>query len=382
MRICFVTNGLGLGGVERVVTTIGENLNGGQFSTYYYSLSMEEPAWKIKESGRLIKQKKQLGQKKRILFRTGKALELLLKGEFNVNRYQKSFIQGITELIRIKKVDVLVLTSAQQFAAVPLIKEICGDVRVILWVHQSYKAITQLAKNFSSSFIRGIKSANQIVCLTQDAVLAFNKYNHNITLIHNPLSFNMTTKVPEFKGFNVAFVGRITFEQDQKGLDLLVKIMQKLPDSIRLNIAGAGDEKSEKKFQRLVKSYGISQQVNWNGAKMGHALIEHYQSSSVFISTSRTEGFSLVILEALSLGVPVISFKTAGAIEILENGRYGILIDNYDIEKFACEIVRMLNDHELWSKYQALSLERAKDFKIENIVQVWRELFVRLVDQS
>ncbi|QAS25531.1 glycosyltransferase (plasmid) [Lactiplantibacillus plantarum] len=132
----------------------------------------------------------------------------------------------------------------------------------------------------------------------------------------------------------------------------------------------------------MLKNHGISKQVNWNGPKMGHALVEHYKSSSVFISTSRTEGFSLVILEALSLGLPVISFKTAGAVEILQGGRYGVLVDNYDTKKFAQALLRMLNDHELLAKYQALSLERAKDFKLERILQEWRELFVKLVEQA
>ncbi|MCK3677782.1 glycosyltransferase [Lactiplantibacillus plantarum] len=382
MKICFVANGLGLGGLERVVTTIGENLNSRQFSTCYYSLSTEEPIWKINGVGRLIKKKRQLGRKELIFFKVGKATEMLFKGKFNVNRYQKRFIQEVTALIWLKKIDVLVLTSAQQISAVPLIKKNCGDVKIVLWIHQSYEAITQLAKNFSGSFMRGIKSANQIVCLTKDAVTNFSKYNRNTTLIYNPLSFDTVVKSTGFKGYNVAFVSRITFEQDQKGLDLLVKIIQELPVQIRLNVAGKGNKKSEKRFLRLLKNHGISKQVNWNGPKMGHALVEHYKSSSVFISTSRTEGFSLVILEALSLGLPVISFKTAGAVEILQGGRYGVLVDNYDTKKFAQALLRMLNDHELLAKYQALSLERAKDFKLERILQEWRELFVKLVEQA
>lgn len=76
----------------------------------------------------------------------------------------------------------------------------------------------------------------------------------------------------------------------------------------------------------------------------------------------------------MSFGIPVISFKTEGACEILDNGIYGILIDNYDTIKFAQCIIKLLNNKNELLKYQQLSLKRSELFTQKKIIRKWVDL--------
>ena len=82
-----------------------------------------------------------------------------------------------------------------------------------------------------------------------------------------------------------------------------------------------------------------------------------------FVCSSRTEGYSLVIAEAMCVGLPVISTRCAGPEEILEGGKWGVIVDN-STDGLYEGMRQMLIDNKT-EEYKELSLERAKSFDIE-----------------
>ena len=97
-------------------------------------------------------------------------------------------------------------------------------------------------------------------------------------------------------------------------------------------------------------------------------------SSDIFICTSRAEGYSLVIAEAMVLGIPIISVNCSGPNELLNFGKYGLLIENSDsaIRDVLCSIVdKKINLENL----KLLSNHRGKDFKLANILEQIEEVF-------
>lgn len=375
MNICFISNGLGLGGVEHMVTFLGNQMSKRKNNIYYYLLTRVPIYWNIYDGNHIFyRSDSKISKKHLFITRINKIFDLIKnRGIFSAIKYQEDIIEDVVKLIKYSQIDILFVTSAQQIALIPSLKEKCPTVKIVAWIHQSSNSIEKLSRCFYPEFIEGLREANCIVCLTLSAKQYFSKINKHTLVIHNPILIN-SEGVSNLDNQNISFVSRIDFSQDQKGLYLLRNIARQLPSYVNINIAGGGTKKNEKKFKRIIKSKKISNKIFWNGVKKGNSLKDFYLQSSLFISTSRTESFGLSTLEAMSFGIPVISFKTEGACEILDNGIYGILIDNYDTIKFAQCIIKLLNNKNELLKYQQLSLKRSELFTQKKIIGKWVDL--------
>ena len=93
----------------------------------------------------------------------------------------------------------------------------------------------------------------------------------------------------------------------------------------------------------------------------------YLKHSDIFISTSLSEGLSLVICEALILGVPVVATKTAGAMDLLDNSKYGILVE-HDIPSIYQGVKMLLDDSELRRQYVERAQERTKMFDVQKVL--------------
>lgn len=99
---------------------------------------------------------------------------------------------------------------------------------------------------------------------------------------------------------------------------------------------------------------------------------DHYLESSIFVSTSRWEGFGLAITEAMECGLPVVAFDNSGPKEIISKPNInGVLVGNYNINKFADEIISLIENDEKRASMSLESIKRAQDFKIDNIIKQW-----------
>ncbi len=170
-------------------------------------------------------------------------------------------------------------------------------------------------------------------------------YKGKINLIPN---FLFTDSIEKYKSqknktFTVLFVGRLSIQQ--KGLDLLVQIFQKLlknNNKIKLRIIGSGND-GEKIISNLTKEY--PKNIGWVGFLSGKSLDDEYKNADLFILTSRDEAFPLVTLEAQSFGLPVVSFDIKGPRDILTNDIQGRLVKNFSIDEF---IIQILYYYNLW----------------------------------
>ena len=99
------------------------------------------------------------------------------------------------------------------------------------------------------------------------------------------------------------------------------------------------------------------------------------RSASVFVLSSKYEGFSVVIAEALSVGLPVVSTNCqSGPSEILEDGKYGLLSPVDDYKKLAMNIMEILETNTV-EKDKKERIKRAHDFSYQNIIPEFEDLF-------
>ena len=123
------------------------------------------------------------------------------------------------------------------------------------------------------------------------------------------------------------------------------------------------------------------------GIKDKHILLEGYSDNvaeamseaSIFAYTSNFEGFGLCIVEALSCGLPVVTYQfPCGAKDILEGSDAGYLVPMHNIEMLADKICYLIEHEEVRKEMSKNAIKRAQDFEICNIMNKWINLFNRI----
>lgn len=164
----------------------------------------------------------------------------------------------------------------------------------------------------------------------------------------------------------------------QKGQDDLIEIFASLTDrhpELYLVLMGRGEMKESLKL--IVSRYSLSGQVIW--VDFNNNPFCFMSRAEVFVLTSRFEGFGNVLVESMACGTPTVAFDCpSGPSEVLENGKWGILIKNRDKVKMKEAISILLDDAVLRKKYSELGLERSKIYSCGNIISQWENLFREL----
>ena len=138
-----------------------------------------------------------------------------------------------------------------------------------------------------------------------------------------------------------------------KGVDMLIKVLKILQDkkcNYKLFIIGNGTER--KALEEQSYNCGMQDEISFLGRKSQKDVALYMNASDVVVVPSRDEGRSLVILEALACGRPVVAFDTGGIPETITNDKLGILIPKGDLDSFAKGIIKAL-EYEWDSKYQS-----------------------------
>ncbi|MFS0637363.1 glycosyltransferase [Mesobacillus foraminis] len=238
-------------------------------------------------------------------------------------------------------------------------------------------------KNYLTKFLlRHIYlKADAIIAISQGVkdslVKDFSLENNKIKVIYNPVAKYHQYPIKKIqsknaKGLNLITVGRLIDSKNQRELIKAVKILHDLGIKANLKILGEGPLKSE--LTSLISSYKLDKSVELLGFKPN--LRDYLEDSDIFIFASKYEAFGNVILEAMQVGLPIISYQTKGGpTEIIQDNKYGIIISENKPEKMAEEIIKINKDCEKYEKYSALSIKRASDFSIDKISDEYLKVF-------
>ena len=236
------------------------------------------------------------------------------------------------------------------------------------------------------------KCADKLICCSEvicQEVREKYGYTEAVTLT-NPfdikevaaLALQEETKLPWTDGRIIVTMGR---EDEVKGFWHLIKsfslVHKKLPDT-RLMIIGEGEYLQ---YKELANSLGIDDSVYFTGLKRNP--YPYLKKGTVYVLTSYNEGFPNAMVEAMSMGLPIIATDCmTGPREILED-KYGILVPNMnpkpdfredviskEEEDLSQKIIELIEDPDKMQHYHKMSLERAKVYSKESYVKKIREL--------
>ncbi len=173
----------------------------------------------------------------------------------------------------------------------------------------------------------------------------------------------------------IIFVGRL---HERKGIDKLLenfsKVVLEEPEA-KLKIVGSGED--EMRLKALAKKLNLNKRnVEFTGFISENDLYGMYTSASIFALPSYYEGFGIVLIEAMSAGLPLVSVKTGGAVEVIKEDKNGYVVDYNNMHE---ALLKLLNDKDLRKRFGQVSrkiVEERYDWKIiaGKILKVYKEV--------
>jgi len=190
-------------------------------------------------------------------------------------------------------------------------------------------------------------------------------------------------KILNLQKINVVFVGRFAKEKNPHIPILITKRLIERGYNVFLNMVGDGELKSE--IEKLIQKFELNKIVKIFGwLKEKEELFEVLKNSDILLfPTKPGEGLGLVILEAMSQGLPVIATKCGGPEEIIEDGINGFLID-YSTDKeivnqFVEKIEYLIKNPNIYEEISKNNIEKAKEWTMEKFLRIQRERILKLI---
>ncbi|MEO6520473.1 MAG: glycosyltransferase [Mucilaginibacter sp.] len=147
---------------------------------------------------------------------------------------------------------------------------------------------------------------------------------------------------PENEVFSIGFLSRI---DPKKGLDVLIKALSRVTLPYKLFVAGEGEGNYISSLKKLSVKCGNDDKITWIGWKSGEGKFDFLAQMDLFALTSHSENFAIVVVEALSVGTPVLVSNYVGLSTYVEQMGYGMVTD-MDPINIAAQITDLITDQD------------------------------------
>lgn len=232
-----------------------------------------------------------------------------------------------------------------------------------------------LGKIRTKQLVNSTKTLDAFVVLTKQDLEKWQDTHNNLHQIYNPKSY-INVELSSLENHKAIAVGRL---DEQKAFDVLINIWSSVSSSFptwTLDIYGEGHMKD--KLQHMIIDKKLENNIFLKGTT--NNLVKVYKNASLYLMTSNYEGFGMVLLEAMSFGIPCIAFDCeSGPSEIIKNNISGYTIPLGDKELFSEKIKSILKNKELMKIMGKESVIQSNNFIIEDIMAQWNNLFKSLV---
>jgi len=229
------------------------------------------------------------------------------------------------------------------------------------------------AKIWSHNLVSHLEKLDRLVVLTDKDREAWTELS-NVVTIPDPLPF-VPISVSSLSAKRVVAIARYSHE---KGIDLLLEAwskVEKIQKEWRLDVFGDGERTI---YEQMIGNLELDQQRCQLHGRTNDVEYE-YSQSSLFVLSSRFEGFGLVIIEAMSCGLPVLAFDCPwGPTEIITDGKDGLLVDNGNVSQLADSIIYLIDHPDVRKQMGEQAKRKSENYKIENLAIVWKDLLEEL----
>lgn len=253
----------------------------------------------------------------------------------------------------------------------------------LVWVHNDFTKCTGIFDWFHSELetINAYKNFNKIVCVSEFSKNKFIqrmgikdnlivRYNVNLCDEIRIKSNELIEENFSKNRFRICTVGRLV---EAKGYDRLLRVHKRLiEDNIVYDLVIVGDGVDKKKLMSYIKDNKLEDTVYLVGNKENP--YKYIKNCDLFVCSSRWEGFSTVVSEAVILEKPVITTRVSGSEELFLNNEYGLIVENNEEDLYE-GLKLLITNKEVFNKYKEKVKERSKFFNTIRAVKSIEELF-------
>lgn len=222
--------------------------------------------------------------------------------------------------------------------------------------------------------------ASKIICLTEDQKLYFSKKYalplNMFDVVPNGVGkeFFLNKKLPQAKEItNLLYVGRLS---TQKNIPLLIESISFIQKKVHLDVVGDGEEM--KAIENSIRKFKLSN-VILHGRKTGINLLEYFQKADIFVVTSKKEGLSLSMLEAMAAGLPIVGNDVPGVRELIYD--CGILVSNSSPESFAEALDNLISDIVLQRNLSKRAQKKAICFSWDHLIEKIEAIYGEILSE-
>lgn len=194
-----------------------------------------------------------------------------------------------------------------------------------------------------------------------------------IFCLPNSIDIKLFKPINVKKKYDLIYLGRISEEKELLNLIQITKILISIFPSIRVGIAGNGEQKN------ILEKKVIAEKLTKNIIILGFVKdsVEFYNQGRIFVLTSHTEGVARSAVEAMACGIPCVSSNVGDMNDLVINNKTGYVIEPFDnLEKYVAKIELLLKDPDLYKTLSEASINFVqKNFSYKSATNVWCDVF-------
>lgn len=360
MKITFVTATLTSGGSERVMSIVANKMQERGYEVEIICLNDQIVFYPINEGIKITHVEVEAGTKS-----LPKKLWWFRK---YIQKTQPDVV--IAFMVSVYTVTLLALMGVD----IPVISSVRND-----------PAYSNLRKKITRKIL--LPRSAHVVVQTQQIKEFFNKnIQKKTTVIYNPVNEkvfetsydddnvddneNLKLKVKEERLNRIISVGRLYPQKDQKMMiEAFAKVSERFPDW-KLVIFGEGPEREA--LELLVERLKVKDKVSLPGRSEN--IIDELKKSNVFCLSSIYEGMSNALVEAICVGLPIVTTKVSGTEELIKDGENGFIVNIGDTDAMAEALTKILEDENLQKQFSENNKAQAIKFETNAIVDQWENL--------
>lgn len=352
MKITFVTATLTSGGSERVMSIVANKMQERGYEVEIVCLNDQIVFYPINKGIKITHVEIEAGTKS-----LSKKLWWFRK---HIKQTKPDVV--IAFMVSVYTVTLLALIGVE----IPVISSVRND-----------PAYSNLRKKITRKIL--LPRSAHVVVQTQQIKQYFNKnIQKKTTVIYNPVN----EKVFEFqlaeKENRIISVGRLYPQKDQKTMiEAFAQVSEQYP-GWKLVIFGEGPEREA--LESLVERLKVKDKVSLPGRSEN--IIDELNKSKVFCLSSIYEGMSNALVEAICVGLPVVTTKVSGTEELIKDGENGFIVNIGDKEAMANALIKIIEDKNLQNQFTEKNKAQAKKFETNAIVNQWEQVILKVKSEG
>ena len=312
---------------------------------------------------------------------------------FDFQPYETILTSKIVDVVKYEKLDVLHVHYAIPHASaaymareilktqgitIPFITTLHGTDITLVGKDPSFEPVISFCLNQSDEVTAVSES------LKTDTLAHFNT-NRNIHVIPNFIAVQETfpevdLEVREkYASANEKIICHISNFRKVKRIEDVVRVFANLLQKMEVKLILVGDGPERSLAEKMARDLKICQHILFVGKVRDTSPV--LKISDLFLLPSETESFGLAALEAMALGVPVVSSNTGGIPEVNLHGFSGFLSNVGEVEEMAENAWTILKDEKTHQKFKYNAWQQAKKFSIENVLPVYENLYQVLINR-